>query len=746
MVCVDRTVRQLSCQRYQWVVASLLLAIFLAGMALRLHRLDAKTLWTDEMITAVRAQSEPRSLIGSIASGEGAGVQLPLTYIVTHFFVRLLGDTEFVLRLQAVLFGSLSVLLTYRIGKILFTVRGGLIGAFLLAVNAHHVRYSQEARHYALIVFLALLSLIFLLKALEGKQKSLWIGFILCTSFGLYNHYFAYLLLPAEVVLAAWVIFEEWISFRRQDAHLIERRPSSRLSSPARQAMMFIVSLGLVGMSLLPWIPTLQAQLPRQMSSEAVGVSTESLQASLDLLFGVLASYSGAEGALLLLWLALVMSGLASSEPKYIIMLLLWMGVPFTFLAVAEPAHFVHPRYVLFILPLFLLVVAKGLSTVATLVHRFLRSPRANRRAVALLVSAVGAGILASFNVVSLRRHYAEQRPDWRSAAEYLKENFAPGQLILADGEGYGGVRDGMRVATRLPFYLARYSMEDVPVLPIRRGLSQAVLECPRAGNGEVWAVILHPSSGLDAAELQGEIAVVDFEQVSVIRLREPSENVLQDAVSMLHILRDVLPAPEAHFDVHLALAEISLRTGGFDQAALELDMADRVKPDRPKALQDLTEGRAELKQLSTGVAEAVRNPLWRSLGSKIAFLGYDLYPTFVRPGDSLHLSLYWQSLQTTDAAYTAFTHLLDTGGRIWAQQDNQPHHGERPTSTWLRGEVIRDEYDLRVRADAPAGEYVLEIGMYDGVTGQRLPICDENGERLEYSRILLQSVTVHEP
>lgn len=743
MACVDRMDRQLTCQRYQLVVTSLLLAIFLVGMALRLYRLDAKTLWTDEMITAARSQLDLRSIVQ--LQVESAG-HPPLLYLVTHFFFWCAGKHDFVVRMQAVLFGSLSVLLTFKVGEILWSREEGLVAALLLAVNAYHVQYSQEARHYALMIFLALLSLIFLVKALQKKQMRLWIAFAVCTSLSLYNHYFAFLLLPAEVIFGIWMITENWLSYTPSRAHGVQVDDSRGPPTAARQLLMLSVSLLLVGLSYLPWVPVLQAQFPKNVQSQVVGAATPAaFESSLSFLRSVLVAYSGG-GAATFLWVALFVFALATCRWKRIALVAVWVGTPFVFLSAVQTTHFVHPRYVLLVLPLYLLAIAKGLTAVAGVARRWPCSAKVHGHGLAVVVSALTMLAVATFSLVPLRAHYGSTRPDWRSAAEYLKENFAPGQLILADGEGYGGVRDGMRVATRLPFYLARYSMEDVPVLPIGRGLSQAVLECPRAGNGEVWAVILHPSSGLDAAELQGEIAVVDFEQVSVIRLREPSENVLQDTVSMLHILRDVLPAPEAHFDVHLALAEISLRTGGFDQAALELDMADRVKPDRPKALRDLAEGRAELEQLSTGVAEAVRNPLWRSLGSKIAFLGYDLYPSFVRPGDSLHLSLYWQSLQTTDAAYTVFTHLLDTGDRIWAQQDNQPHHGERPTSTWLPGEVIGDEYDLPVRADTPAGEYVLEIGMYDGVSGQRVPVCGENGEKLEYSRILLQSVTVQEP
>ncbi|NIN70219.1 MAG: hypothetical protein GTO63_37185, partial [Anaerolineae bacterium] len=119
----------------------------------------------------------------------------PLLSLIIHVFFGCWGQNEFVARLPSALFGSLSILLAYKVGETLWTREVGMTGAFLLAVNAYHVQYSQEARHYALMVFLALLSLIFLLKALRGNSTGLWIGFVICTALGLYNHYFAFLFL-----------------------------------------------------------------------------------------------------------------------------------------------------------------------------------------------------------------------------------------------------------------------------------------------------------------------------------------------------------------------------------------------------------------------------------------------------------------------------------------------------------------------------------------------------------------------
>jgi len=126
----------------------------------------------------------------------------------------------------------------------------------------------------------------------------------------------------------------------------------------------------------------------------------------------------------------------------------------------------------------------------------------------------------------------------------------------------------------------------------------------------------------------------------------------------------------------------------------------------------------------------AIQHPMVSRLGEGIRLLGFDLEPTTVRPGEALRLTLYWQALAPMDIAYTVFTHLLDADGQFRAQQDNQPQSGGFPTTEWLPGDVIRDEYVLALPPDAPPGEYTLEVGMYRLETGERLPAYDADGRR----------------
>jgi 4-amino-4-deoxy-L-arabinose transferase-like glycosyltransferase len=122
-------------------------------------------------------------------------------------------------------------------------------------------------------------------------------------------------------------------------------------------------------------------------------------------------------------------------------------------------------------------------------------------------------------------------------------------------------------------------------------------------------------------------------------------------------------------------------------------------------------------------------HPAAARLGDVAELLGYDLETAESRPGGTLRLVLYWRALQSTDISFTVFVHLVDSQGRSVGQQDTLPAGGTAPTVTWLPGEIIVDLHELTVRPEAIPGEYTIIIGLYDAVTGARLPAYDAAGQ-----------------
>ncbi|MCR4408204.1 MAG: hypothetical protein NUW24_15005 [Anaerolineae bacterium] len=135
--------------------------------------------------------------------------------------------------------------------------------------------------------------------------------------------------------------------------------------------------------------------------------------------------------------------------------------------------------------------------------------------------------------------------------------------------------------------------------------------------------------------------------------------------------------------------------------------------------------------------------PLNVVLGDDIHLLGYRLEgddgDLVFAPGETVHLTLYWQTPVPIHQDYTVFTHLLDPTGWLRGQQDNPPVYATYPTGQWAVDEIIVDKYDIALEIGAPPGKYALELGMYDPATVERLPIRGEDGTDLG-DRVLLSS------
>lgn len=89
--------------------------------------------------------------------------------------------------------------------------------------------------------------------------------------------------------------------------------------------------------------------------------------------------------------------------------------------------------------------------------------------------------------------------------------------------------------------------------------------------------------------------------------------------------------------------------------------------------------------------------------------------------GEALYLQVRWQAITQPAANYKIFAHLVDAAGRIITQVDVEPVAGERPTSGWIPGEIIADQYAFILPDGTPAPAQVW-LGMYDPDTLQRLP------------------------
>ncbi|MDY7041122.1 MAG: glycosyltransferase family 39 protein, partial [Chloroflexota bacterium] len=120
--------------------------------------------------------------------------------------------------------------------------------------------------------------------------------------------------------------------------------------------------------------------------------------------------------------------------------------------------------------------------------------------------------------------------------------------------------------------------------------------------------------------------------------------------------------------------------------------------------------------------------PLQADFGHQARLLGYVLDAGRAYPGGDLELTLIWEGLAAMDVDYHVFVH-LEGEGQLWAQGDNAPGCGFKPTSAWAVGQVVVDPaYIVSIPADVPPGEYPLLVGMYEFDSAERLPAVGPDG------------------
>ncbi|MCA1554257.1 MAG: hypothetical protein LC737_07765, partial [Chloroflexi bacterium] len=88
--------------------------------------------------------------------------------------------------------------------------------------------------------------------------------------------------------------------------------------------------------------------------------------------------------------------------------------------------------------------------------------------------------------------------------------------------------------------------------------------------------------------------------------------------------------------------------------------------------------------------------------------LGYTLRDGAWQAGDTLHLDLFWQAMQTASSTSTLYVRVQDAGGIVFATNEGATAY---PASQWRRGDLIREQRDLTLPATLNAGTYHIVIG-----------------------------------
>jgi Dolichyl-phosphate-mannose-protein mannosyltransferase len=125
--------------------------------------------------------------------------------------------------------------------------------------------------------------------------------------------------------------------------------------------------------------------------------------------------------------------------------------------------------------------------------------------------------------------------------------------------------------------------------------------------------------------------------------------------------------------------------------------------------------------------------------GNQIELIGYDLSTSQAAPGDDVTIRLYWRAHQRPATNYSVFVHLYPQGAdvsqasNLITQADGAPSTPDRLTLTWddLDEVYINPGMHLQIPPHVQPGSYMIRLGLYDYLTGQRLTL-DSGSDALE--------------
>jgi hypothetical protein len=104
--------------------------------------------------------------------------------------------------------------------------------------------------------------------------------------------------------------------------------------------------------------------------------------------------------------------------------------------------------------------------------------------------------------------------------------------------------------------------------------------------------------------------------------------------------------------------------------------------------------------------------PIDAVFDDRLRLIGADLERTEVRPGDSVKVTWYWESLAEAPGAWKAFVHCEGPGKREVFDHDLVSEL--LPIEKLKPGQIIKDVQVLRIPADFPEGEARLWTGVFD--------------------------------
>jgi 4-amino-4-deoxy-L-arabinose transferase-like glycosyltransferase len=397
-----------------------LLAILLIAAALRFYRVGAMSLRADEATNLFLAAEQPDAIIQPFITTDP---HLPIYYLILHYWMLAAGQSELAVRYPTVFAGILVVALTYALGRTVFPRRTSiaLIGALFVAINPYLIWDAQDAYMYTFLTAIAVGSFIAFLRALRPSASWRdWVGYVSVNILGLFLHYLAGLILIAQAVL--WFV---WTIRRKMTRHSTRRWIIAQVATAALFVPWLFITLPLLTNFQTDFFPRagLIEMLQRSLAAFSVGrIDSRLMPAMVDPSVGNLLAL----GFLLVFVLGLLQPAkefrAEHVDGRMVLGIYLFAPLLAIFLFSLWRFPIFDERYVLFLIPAFALLLARGIGNL-----------REWNNKKWLSAGALGFILLAS--AYSLNNYYLvpafAKSPDWHSFTQRLVAEARPGDVII---------------------------------------------------------------------------------------------------------------------------------------------------------------------------------------------------------------------------------------------------------------------------------------------------------------------------
>jgi hypothetical protein len=487
-----------------------LAGLTLAALALRLVALDQQ-LWYDEMLLAVRwAPLRLWEIVTTYTSQN----QHMLYSVLARVAMDLFGESNWALRLPAVLFGVATVPALYFCARQVTTQREALLAAALLAVSYHHVWFSQNARGYTGLALWTVVTTYFFLRGMREGGLRPWLWYGVTMALGMYTHLtmgfvavgqflVALLLLPKWKRDVATQAEEMWAKVQSGE---LKTKPNTYnlIQSPVYGVILGFVLAGVLTLALYaPVLPQVLARTVGQQSSAAAQVQsawTNPLWLVLETLRGLAAGAGGAAGYVALpVGAVILLAGLWSywRQDRTVVGLMVIPGV-ITAAVMLFLEHNLWPRFFFFAIGFGMMLLVRGAMVAGdwaqgVIGERDKQRPYSHAWGTGLVMLM----ILAS--AWSVRSAWIYPKQDFAGALEFVESQRQPAEPIALAGLAVFPYRE--------------YYKRDWPAVATR-----AELDAVRAQGQRTWLVYASP---IFVESRQPEIwnAIrTEFEQVRVFR------------------------------------------------------------------------------------------------------------------------------------------------------------------------------------------------------------------------------------